>query len=553
MKGYEYIARTLQGYGIDHVFYIEAMLRMSLKYLNEHGIKCVMAHSEAGAGYMADGYARASGHAGVCLAQSIGAANMVGGIGDAWLAGSPVIAITGQKQPVYQYRHAYQEADHRLLFEGVTKFNAQLQESAQLPFLLRQAFRAASSDKPRPVHLDMPNQIGRVAELMEITQPIYIEEDYCHYPAQRNSVPADQAAEAAEAIDASERPILIVGRGAALSGAGAEIRALAAKADIPVVTTPDGKTLIDENDERWAGIVGGYGMLCANQSVKLADLPIFIGTQTSDQTTCEWQVPEQDTKVIQIDIDGTELCKNYPLGIGLQGDARTICAQLLAAVRPGNRPVWRQQVNSFVSDTLAANRKFQESEATPIRPERLCAELSRALPTDAVVVADTGFSAQWSATMMRMRPGQKYFRAAGSLGWAYPASLGVKCALPDRPVLCFTGDGALYYHLGEMETAARNGIRTVTVVNNNGVFAQCSGDIKKVNQDLPDRGARYYTFQNVALWRIAREFGMESIRVEKADDLQPVLQKALAGDESTFIEVITDSEAFVSDPAPVTE
>ena len=170
------------------------------------------------------------------------------------------------------------------------------------------------------------------------------------------------------------------------------------------------------------------------------------------------------------------------------------------------------------------------------------------LPDDAVVVADTGYSAVWSAIMMRLKKTQKYFRAAGSLGWAYPASLGVKCALPDRPVFCFSGDGALYYHLPEMETAHRYGIKTVTIVNANNVLGQSASGLMVVHKNTPDKGASHFRFTRPSFAQIANDFGLDSIVVDKVEDIGPALKSAMASENSVVIEVVTEPFSFTPPP-----
>jgi len=548
MKGYQYIARTLEGYGVTHVFYIEAMLRMTLIELEMLGVKGILAHTENAAGYMADGYARVSGRPGVCMSQSIGAANLVGGVHEAWLENTPVIAITGKKEAKYQYRNSYQEADHRLFYESITKFNADLTESEQLPYLLRQCFRESVTGKPGPVHIDLPNLMGRIIELSTINEPLYVEETYKKYPAFRNSAEVDKVEEAAKIISEAKRPVIVAGRGARISDAGDEIYQLAVKGDIPVVTTLDGKTLIDENDPLWAGIVGNYGMDCANKTVINADIVIFIGTQTGDQTTLDWNVPIQNVKVVQIDIEASELGKNYPNSVVLLGDAKNVTAQLVEKVKKSSCTKWREEVAGYVKSTMSEYEQLLTSDSTPIRPERLCAEISKVLPDDAILVADTGFSAIWSATMIKMRPTQIYLRSGGSLGWAFPASLGVKCGAPERHVICFTGDGGIYYHLSEMETAVRYGINTITIINNNQVLGQSSGEIKRIYENNPESGAAHYTFTNVNLSKIAKEFGCFAIRVEKPEDIGLAIKKAIRVEKPAVIEVMTDKNAKVPVP-----
>lgn len=546
--GYQFIADTLKGYGLTHIFYVEAMLRMVNRQLGEMDVTRIMAHSENAAAYMADGYARMSGTPGVCMCQSIGSANLAGGIHEAWLANSPVIAFTGKKPPVYQYRGCYQEADHRLLYEGITKFNADISDSEQLSTVLRQCYRAAVTGKPRPVHADLSNHTGRVIEVGSVTEPVVVEKKYTKYPAFRPAAEPQDIALATDKINRSDRPVLVLGRGAAISDAGQEAYELAQKADIPVVTTPDGKALIDETDELWCGIVGEYGMDCANRTVMSADLVIFVGTQTGDQTTLSWKVPALSTSVIQIDIDPTELGKNYPNCVNLLGDAKIILDQLCTNAASSKHTLWRQNVREYVRETLKEYEEKQNQDTTPIRPERLCSEISKALPDNAVIVADTGYSAIWSSTMLRMKPSQKYLRAAGSLGWSYPASLGVKCASPDRPVICFTGDGAFYYHLNEMETAVRNKINTVTIINNNFGLVQCRPDLSLVYQDQMNLIHERYNYPDVSFCKIAETYGCWTKQVENPQDIGKTLQEALDCGRPAVIDVRTEQAAEIPMP-----
>lgn len=545
MDGYEYIAKTLKGYGVDHVFYVEAMFRMVNKEFGEMGVKRVMAHSENAAAYMADGYARMSGKPGICMCQSIGAANLAGGVHEAWLAGSPVIAFTGKKTPEYQYRGSYQEADHRLLYEGITKFNADVSDAKQLPVVLRQCFRAATTGKPRPVHSDMSNHTGRVIEVGRVDQDVFVEETYMKYPPYRPEAEKSRVAAAAEAVNNALKPVIVIGRGAMISGAGEEICALAEKGDIAVVTSPDGKALIDETDRLWCGIVGSYGMDCANKVVLDSDLVIFIGTQTGDQTTFDWRVPAVGTKVIQIDIDPEEIGKNYPNCIGLPGDAKAVTKQLLAGIEEKTRKEWIDHCREYVDATLAVYEKQQQSDVLPMRPERLCEEISKALPDNAVLVADTGYSAVWSATMLRMKPGQKYLRAAGSLGWSFPASLGAKCAARELPVVCFTGDGAFYYHLNEMETATRNGINTVTVINNNKALVQCRPDLSLVYKNDPEKMPRRFHYPDIDFCKIAETYGCWARKAENPDDIGALIDEALNCGKPAVIDARTERDADV--------
>ena len=545
MQGYEYLARMLKGYGVTHVFYTQTIFRLAINEMNKLGITSVLAHSENAAGYMADGYARASGRPGVCMSQSIGAANLMGGIHDAFLANSPVIALTGKKSPVYQYKNCYQESDHRLMYEGVTKFNAEMQDPQQVGFLIRQAFREATTLKAHPVHIDVPDFMGTALEMAEIKDGLFIDEMHTKYPSYRTPAEDSQVEKAAQAIAKAKKPVIVAGRGAAVSGAGAALYELAKKADIPVATSPDGKCLIDEVDSLWAGIVGAYGIDCGNRTAKSADLVIFVGTQTNDQTTSDWSMPARGVQIIHIDVDPAELGKNYPGTIGLLGDARTVAEQLLEAVSRAARPEWRAEVAGYVKAMEDEYSAAKAIDSKPMRPDRLCAELNKVLPDDAIIVADTGFSAVWSAAMLRLKPTQSYYRAAGSLGWSFPAALGAKCSVPERPVICFSGDGAIYYHIAEMETAVRKGIKTVTVVNNNQVLAQTSRGLRGIYKDNWSESATHYTFAPVNFSNVAAEFGAFALRVEDPAQVAAAVQQALEQDRPALVEVVTDKDVYV--------
>ncbi len=550
LSGARFIAETFSGYGVTHVFYVDAMLRKAMVDLEELGIRRVVTHSEKAAAYMADGYARISGRAGVCMAQSVGAANLAAGLQDACLASSPVIALTGKKPPFWQYRNSYQEINHWPMFEPVTKYNADVVAPEQLPHLLRQAFREAVSGKPGPVHLDMIGREARELEVAAIPAPVAVDRQFIHIPPFRPAPDAASVKLAADAIRAAQRPVLVAGGGVRISGAAAELVALAEKRQIPVATSVDGKGSIPETHPLSVGVAGNYSAWCANKTVCEADLVIYIGSATGDQTTNSWKVPAPGVKIVQIDIDPAELGRNYPDTIGVLGDAKITLQHLLAALEPstGNAD-WLARTRQLVADWLAEVNPLRFSAETPIRPERICKELTEALPENGILVTDTGYSAIWAATMLHItRPTQTFIRAAGSLGWGFPASLGAKCAAPDRPVLCFTGDGGFWYHFAELETARRHNIHTVTVVNNNNGFSQGIEDVHKMYGERPGDPTELYRFEKVSFAQIAKDMGCFGLRVETPEGIAPAIRQALAANAPAVVEVMTDFSARVPPP-----
>lgn len=543
MSGARFIAETLKGYEVSHVFLVMLILKKTLVELEDVGIRRIVAHSEKAAAYMADGYARISGKPGVCFAQSVGAANMAAGLQDPYLAHTPVIALTGRKEPELQYRNAYQEIIHGPMFEPVTKYNVNVDKVEQLPHLLCQAFREATTGSTRPVHLDL---LGYTAELIDEAnidvRPV-VEEPYTRYPAFRPEPAQAILKAAALKLKKASRPVIVVGGGAYDSSAGPEIVRLAEMLSIPVATSNDGKGIITDNHPLCAGVVGTYSCRCANQVVSQADLVFYIGCGTGDMATHNWTVPGPETTIIQLDINPAELGRSYRNTLGLLGDAKATLTPLTELLKGSvKKSSWAKKAQKFIKDWKASIEPLRNSNDIPIRPERLCKEISEILPPNAVLVADTGYSTLWSSTMLHLtHPEQKYLRAAGSLGWSFPASLGVKCGAPERPVVCFTGDGAFWYHLSELETAKRRGIHTVTVVNNNSGFGQCVVGVDAAyGKARGKKRSEVYGFETIDFAKIAQDLGCMGIRVESPDGIAPALEQALAADTPVVVDVATD-------------
>ncbi len=546
MSGGEFFAKTLAGYGVTHVFIVPAIFHSAMAAMEETSIRRVTTHHEIAAAYMADGYARASHRPGVCLAQSVGAANMAAGLRDAYLASSPVIALTGGPEPNSRYRYLYQVIDDFAMFGPVTKFNAMVEKPERLADLLRQAFRVATTGSPGPVHLELPGRLGE-GVAGEADFAVIVEERFARYPAYRPAPDAAQVEAAVRALAAAEKPVIVAGGGVAASEAARELVALAEKLNVPVAVTLNGKEAIADNHPLAVGLVGSYGRSCANQVVGEADLVFFVGSRAGGLTTSNWNVPAPGTAVVQLDVEPTEIGRNYPVKVGVLGDAQVALQMMCEVARPGPaRSAWLAYARDLVRRWWSEMEPAATSEAAPVRPERICRELSQFLPADAIVVADTGHSAIWTGTMLGLnKPGQRFIRCAGTLGWALPGSLGVKCGQPERPVLCFTGDGGLYYHLAELETAARYGINTVVLVNNNSALQQVKRGIDAAYGGKQwGRAREMWVFsEGVNFARLAEEMGCLGIRVERPAEIRPALERAFAANRPAVIDVVSDIEA----------
>ena len=549
MTGAQCLADMLKGYGVSHVFHVPAVLRTAFAEMERRTeIKRLHVHGEKAAAYMADGYARASGKPGVCMAQVIGALNLAAGLRDAWLAHAPVIAMTGGREPKTKFRKVYQEIDDMPAFEPVTKFNATVDDVARFPDMVRQAFRTAVTGCPGPVHLQFRGNEGQI-DAEEADMETLVEPQFASVPPFRPQPDETSLRAALTILQDAARPVIVAGGGVRASGAASELVVLAEALQIPVATSLNGKDAIPGNHPLSVGVVGTYSRESANRVVNAADLVAFIGTETGGMTTHFWAVPKIGTPAIQIDIDPEALGRNYPLLAAVNGDAKTILARMLAHAERGSvakRKNWIGEVQTICG---AWREKYQSalmSEAMPIRPERLCHELTRHVPDDAIIVVDTGHAGMWMGGMFDLSSArQSYMRSAGHLGWAFPAGLGAKCACPDRPVVTFTGDAGFWYHIAELETAVRWKINAVTVVNNNASGNQSKRGFDRAYGGEQTKQAReLWTYNKMDFARLAEDMGALGIRVEKPSEIGGAIERAIEADRPVVIDVVTDVEAL---------
>lgn len=547
--GAEVIADMLAGYGVSHVFMVPAVLRRTFAEMERRtNIARIHCHGEKSAAYMADGYARASGKPGICMAQVIGALNLAAGLRDAYLAHSPVIAITGGRDPKTKFRKVYQEIDDVPAFEPVTKFNATIDDITRAPDMLRQSFRVATTGAPGPVHLQFRGNEGQL-DAEEGEMEALVEKQFAQVPPFRPQPQPEHVAAALALLQKAERPIFVAGGGVRASGAGRELVQLAEALQIPVATSLNGKDTIPGVHPLSVGVVGSYSRESANRAVNRADLVCFIGTETGGMTTHFWAVPKIGTPAIQIDIEPESIGRNYPLQASVLGDAKSVLAAMLAQAdksTAAKRAAWVKEIGALKAEWYAKYKPMLESDAMPINPARICHELTQHVPDDAIVIVDTGHAGMWMGGLYDLRKDtQSYFRSAGHLGWAFCAGIGAKAACPERPVVVFTGDAGFWYHIGELETQVRWNIPSVTLVNNNGGGNQSKRGFDRVyGGETDNRSRELWTYKPMNFAKIAEDIGALGIRVEKPSEIGPALAKAIASKRPAVIDVATDIEAL---------
>ncbi|MEE8246751.1 MAG: thiamine pyrophosphate-binding protein [Alphaproteobacteria bacterium] len=545
MSGARFLAEFLERSEVSHLFGVPAVCRQTMRELERHNrVARILTHSEKAAVYMADGYARASGRPGVCLAQKVGASNMAAGLRDPFLACTPLVAITGGATWETQNRHTYQQVEDLGAFAAVTKYTARVERVERLPDVLRQAFRAATSGTPGPVHIDLAGHQGNV-ELEEADLEVLEEARFQALPPFRPVAEAGALRAAAAELEAAERPIIVAGGGVRAAAAAAELVALAERLSIPVATSMNAKEVIPGNHPLGVGVVGSYSRESANRAVLEADLVFFVGSHTGSQVTGDWRLPRPGTAVVQLDINGEELGRHYPNRVSLMGDAKATLAALLEIVdgaSAARRRPWTERVQALVGAWREAFAPRLSSDAVPIRPERICHELTAWLPADAILVADTGHAGMWSGGFIDLNyAGQGFLRAAGSLGWGVPAAIGAKLAAPERPVVLFTGDGGFRYHCAELETAVRWNVPVVVIVNNNRSLNQGIGkEMAARDGRLEGRHAEVWRFGDTDLAGLAQSLGAVGLRVEKPGELSAAFDQALGAGRPAVIDVVSD-------------
>jgi acetolactate synthase I/II/III large subunit len=522
--------------------------------LESVGIRQVLARTESAAVYMADAYARLRGRPTfVYGAYGPGAANVAGALAEPFWSGSPVVALVSAMRRADRYRKEYQELDQIPLFSSVTKWAAEASVPTHVPRLVRDAARRALTGTPGPVYLGIPG------DLFETAVPDYHEptglEELLETPLARPA-PTDADAEAVlRALTSARRPIILAGNGIHQSNAYEALRKVAERLAIPVATSSAGKGSIAETHELALGSVGRYSRNYANAAVRDADVILAIGTQLGGLVTDSYRLISPDAQLIHVTVDPDVIGLNFPAHLGFVADARTFLDALLVAC--DRFDVVRSVASSAHVANLAQERTaWRErraglaaqdgSDGRPMRPEAVLAVIEQQMADDAVLVADTGYAAAWTGALAEVKvAGRNFLRADGSLGWAFPASLGAQLAAPDKQVICITGDGGFGYHIGDLETALRLDLPVVVVVLNNQTLAFEAHVQTLLYEKMV---AEVDDFRDVDYALIARAFGAQGVRVTTAAEFSQALAQGLERRGPMVIDAVIDREAI----APVT-
>jgi acetolactate synthase-1/2/3 large subunit len=511
-------------------------------------IKHVLVRDERTGVYAADGYARATGKVGVCDATvGPGAANLPAGLGEALGASIPIVALVSAlpaNLTVHQYRSAASQAmDQVNLLAPVSKWYATVPSLQAMPALVRQAFQQATTGRPGPTVLFLPQDIldsklpDEMRHLLEATTE---RSRFGHFPAFRTAPDIEDIAAAAKIFGTAKKPIIVAGGGALISGAIKEITDFADAQSCAVATTLSGKGVIAENHALAVGVVGQMGTPAAVAVLDAADVVLFVGTKAGSGPTFGWSRPRPDQKIIQIDIDPAEIGRSFAKVTGVFADARSGIRSLASAVGTNLRPEWKSEVAKIKEDWVAARHAERTSEARPILPQRVLGELQSLLREDDLIVCDASLSSGWAGVYYEQNlPGKKVFmpRGLAGLGYSVPAAIGVAIANPGKRTIVLTGDGALGYSIGEFATILELKLPITVVVLNNAQLGWIRW-YSHLNFGTSDQGT---DFADIDFSAVAKGFGFEAERVVDPSLLAMSLKRLLESEKPSLIDVITET------------
>jgi acetolactate synthase I/II/III large subunit len=536
LTGSQILCRALLEEGVDVLFgYPGGAIMPFYHALPEYPeLRHVLVRHEQAAAHAADGYARASGRPGVCVATSgPGATNLVTGIATAHMDSTPLVAITGQVPRAMIGRDAFQETDIIGITQPITKHNRLVEDVEELADAVHEVFAVAREGRPGPVLLDVPKDVQNQKLAYADPAPRPSEE---RRPGLVGRPTPMAIVEASRLIGRAQRPLIMAGHGVILSDAYDELRTLAERTGIPVITTLLGISAFPESHPLHLGMPGMHGEVHVNRAIQQADLIIGIGLRFDDRVTGNLAAFARGAKVIHVELDPSEVGKNVPVAVGLVGDARAILGELLAAVEPRDCGAWRGEIASFI-------RPRVDSFKGGLSPEGILAALEDASAGRCTVVSDVGQHQMWVAKLFRYQRPNTHITSGGlgTMGFAVPAAMGVALARPAEPVWAISGDGGFQMNMQEIATMVQERIPVKMAIFNNGYL----GMVRQWQQFF--HGRRYSA---TPIWspdyvRLGAAYGIPAWRVERADQVEDVLRAAQAHDGPALVEFLIEQEANV--------
>ncbi|MFH1054943.1 MAG: biosynthetic-type acetolactate synthase large subunit [Candidatus Altiarchaeota archaeon] len=552
MKGAEAIVKSLQAEGVKHIFGITGGAIMEVydvfHGLDEGDLRHILVRHEQVAAHAAEGYARATGKVGVCMATSgPGATNLVTGIADAYCDSTPIVALTGQVSTNLIGNDAFQEADIIGITMPITKHNFQITDVEDIPKTFRAAFKIAASRRPGPVLIDLPKNMQQT-KMSNFVYPKDVE--LPGYKAAVGGGHPVQLKNAAKMLLAAERPVILAGGGVILSGASHELRKLAESLNIPVTTTLMGKGAYPEDMPLSLGMLGMHGTKAANLMVTESDLLFSVGVRFSDRITCDVKYFAPDAKIVHIDIDSAEIGKNVRVDLPIVGDAKLVLKDLLRILEKAKRKdgtEWHRKLEKYKKEYASC----WDYDSTPIKQPRIMKEISNLIDNKTIVTTEVGQCQMFAAHYLKIKDPRHFISSGGlgTMGAGFPFAIGAKVAKPDHKVIDVGSEGSFLMTCQDLATCIEEEIPvTVALLRNNYL-----GMVKQW-QDLfyEKRHSHTYLGETPDFMKLAEAFGAKGLKIDRPSEVRDALKLAMESDETYVLEFPVDPNEQAVPMVPAT-
>ncbi len=537
MKGSQLLIKKLKENGVKTIFgYPGGVLLPFYDALYESDIEHILVRHEQAAAHAADGYARASGKVGVCLATSgPGATNVTTGVATAHMDSSPVVVLTGQVPTKAIGTDMFQEVDTIGITMPISKHNYQPRSPEKIVEAIDKAFYIASTGRPGPVVLDLPR--NALEEDINIEDYEINTEIPGYKPTTKGNV--KQIKRAIQVINNSKKPLILVGGGVILSNASEELLEFATLTNIPVCTTLMGKGAISEEHPLGLGMIGMHGIETTNIALTECDCLIAIGCRFSDRSVSNSELFAQNATIIQIDVDPAEIGKTIKINIPIVGDAKITLKEFINQVKSPDTSNWTKHI----SQVRKENEETLSYNTVPLKPQQCIKEIMEAVTEDTIITTDVGQNQMWMAHYYKTRKPRTFISSGGlgTMGFGLPAAIGAQFAKPEENVLAICGDGGFQMVLQELATIKENDLPIVTCVLNNDYL----GMVAQLQRLYNDHVYQTKFYDNPDFVQLAKAYKVRGEVVEKPGELKETIANALKTREATVIDIRIDANELL--------
>ncbi len=544
LNGSSILLECLKREGVEVIFgYPGGQVLPTFDKLYDFDLKFILTRHEQGAAHAADGYARATGKTGVCIATSgPGATNLVTGIATAYMDSIPMVAITGQVRTTLIGNDAFQEADITGITRPITKHNFLVKDVGDLARIVREAFYIASSGRPGPVLIDLPSDVQLAETEFDWPQEVSIRSynpTYMGHPG--------QIKRAAKLIMHSKRPLLYIGGGVITSGAALEVQELAEKLGCPATWTLMGIGAFPAAHKQSLGMLGMHGTAYANHSIMESDLIIAVGARFDDRVTGRLDAFAPDAKVIHIDIDPSSISKNVKVEIPIVGDCKSVLRSLIDEIDKS------LQIAEWLEHVEELKKKYPMfyKEKTKLLPQYVIEQIDEVTKGDAIICTEVGQNQMWAAQWYKYTKPRTFLSSGGlgTMGYGFPAAMGAKVGRPEKTVFDIAGDGSIQMNIQELATCVENKIHVKVMILNNGYL----GMVRQWQELFYKRRYSYTPITGPDFVKLAQSYGAVGLRVEKKEDVRPAIERAVHTENTVFVDFRIEEEENVFPMVPAGE